>query len=267
MNTTLIEDDLPSLFNKDYLTFSSGWCWEERPYWGLVVELFGIIPPSVQIDVPHDQKSTEYWFYFAAVSRAISYVATMNGEQDPLPGFAQVCNKLTHELMKESIENGTPVHMLLTEYKLNETHRQPDLSDFYVVEYKAAVNLKKVLMERQWTHKWIEKYVQDQLTEKVVCERCGEREDEIKAFFINAEMGKDEQRLCWSCYEKMTAVESAWPFSEWYMHMQGEQWSVNSKLTEELKERYEAYCKGEGVIPYWGEGVLEKEKDEQDGVA
>jgi len=138
MSTALKKADLPSLFNEDYLTFSSGWCWEDRPYWWLAAEVSGIIPPRVKIDVPHDQYSTEYWFYFAAVSRYISYVATMNGEMEQLAGFEQVCNKVTKELMKDSIENGTPLIMLLTEYELNEAHRQPNLSDFYVVEYKSS---------------------------------------------------------------------------------------------------------------------------------
>lgn len=96
------------------------------------------------------------------------------------------------------------------------------------------------------------RYVSGQLTESVMCECCGEREDNIGAFFSDKEMGKDEQRLCWNCYEEMTA----WSFSEWYMYTRGEQWSVNSKLTEELKEGYEAYCKGEGVVPYWNDEVL-----------
>ncbi|WNS78044.1 hypothetical protein RRU94_06125 [Domibacillus sp. DTU_2020_1001157_1_SI_ALB_TIR_016] len=135
-----------------------------------------------------------------------------------------------------------PTHILLTEYEVNEAH-----------------------LERQWTHKWIMFYVSDQLTESVMCERCGEREDNIRAFFSDKEMGKDEQRLCWSCYEEMTAVKSDWSFSEWYMYTQEEQWSVNSKLTGELKEGYEAYCKGEGVVPYWNDRVLQEEKDEQDG--
>lgn len=251
MSTALKRADLPSLFNKDYVSFSGGWCWEDRPYWGLVAEVSGIVPPSIKIDVPHDQYSTEYWFYFAAISRYICYAATMNGEVEQLPGFAKVCNKLAEELMKDSIANGTPVSMLLVEYELNEAHRQPDLSDFYVFVYNNATETGKATFELQQAHTWIMRYAQQELAEHVMCERCGECENDIKVFFSNKEMGKSEQRLCWSCFEEMTAIESAWSFIDWYKHTQQEQWSVNRKLTEILKEGYESYCKEQGVVPYW----------------
>ncbi len=38
MNTALKVEVSPSLFNKEHVTFSGGWCWEDRPYWGQVAE-------------------------------------------------------------------------------------------------------------------------------------------------------------------------------------------------------------------------------------
>ncbi len=176
----------------------------------------------------------------------------MNGEMEQLQDFHQVCNKLTKELMQNSITNGTPVNMLLTEYDLNVAARQPDLSDFYVVEYKSAADAGKTLFERQQSHKWIMSYMKEQLAENVMCERCGEREYDVNAHFNDEKgLGKDEQKLCWGCYGEVTAIEAAWPFTVWYHHTQQEQWSVKSKLTESLREGYKAYCKHEGVVPFW----------------
>ena len=105
-------------------------------------------------------------------------------------------------------------------------------------------------MEREWTHNWLMNYVKGQLDEKAMCERCGEREYNVTAHFNDDGLGSDEQKLCHGCFDEVTAIESAWAFTDWYKHTQQEQWSVNSKLRDSLREGYESYCKDQGVVPY-----------------
>lgn len=187
---------------------------------------------------PHDQKTMKYWYYFAAISRAISCAGTMNGEVELPPEFEQeVCNKLTEELIEDSIANGTPVSTLLTECELNEAHHQLDLSDFYVTEYKSAADTGKALFDRQKSHKWITIYVKEQLAEKVMGQHCGEHEYSMTAHFYDKELGKDGEKLCKGCFDEMTAIEAAWSFSEWYKHTQQQQWPVNSIAYRRLERR------------------------------
>jgi len=86
--------------------------------------------------------------------------------------------------------------MLLAEYELNEAHRQPDLSDFHVTEDKSATDSGKALFGLQPAHTRIMRYAKQELAEHVMCGR----ENDIKAFFSDKEMGKSEQRLCWDCF-------------------------------------------------------------------
>lgn len=69
--------------------------------------------------------------------------------------------------------------MLLAEYELNEAHRQPDLSDFYVTEDKSATDSGKALFGLQQVHTWIMCYAKQELAEHVMCER----ENDIKVSF------------------------------------------------------------------------------------
>ncbi|MET1029660.1 hypothetical protein [Domibacillus tundrae] len=121
-------------FNESQVHYSNGWHWGDEKYWGEAGEIIGILPDNIVMGLPHDKRSTEYWFYFAAISRSITSAFIGNGKRELTSDDERRCNAQAKELMKDSIENKTPVKMLLAKYEVIDPYRPPDLSGLQVVE-------------------------------------------------------------------------------------------------------------------------------------
>ena len=126
-------------FNESLVHYSVGWQWGDEKYWGEAGEIIGILPADIVMGLPHDKRSTEYWFYFAAISRSLTSAFIENGKRTLTSDDERRYNSQAKELMKESIENRTPVKMLLAKYEVTDLYHPPDLSNLQVIEYLPAV--------------------------------------------------------------------------------------------------------------------------------
>ena len=125
-------------FNESLVQYSSGWQWGDKKYWGEAGEIIGVVPGHIVMGKPHDQRSTEYWFYFAAISRSLTADFVQKEKRALTSEEERALNDRARELMKESILNKTPVKMLLARYEVTNPYRPPDLSGLKVVEYLPA---------------------------------------------------------------------------------------------------------------------------------